>query len=426
MLRIRPPRSWVIAVVLAVFAGACVFSGVTTIRMFGFRPGVLFYFVFAAACGWGAARWLQTPSFEVGPDGVRFGPVTRRFDELTGLGAAEVRLRPGELVTWFHAYANDGRAYVFTDRWVGDVARFAAAVQAGCWPPAEPLDRAAALANGPRPDAELALRVDPEALERFVERVEAVYAKAGSPIRVNRRRLQARTSIGTLELSPLARRWVSRDEATWRTAIVEHRRALEAAAPHLDEVRDRLGVRVATDPGPGAVALGGGLFRAIVVEWEGSEAAISATVRRAWDLSDDELLATAVAAVRARGAVRHKESDDIHVLRGADAAAGLFCLDAWAPIDPELGALVAVPAADRLVFQPVADIASVLLLLGARLPRRVDKLFDAAERPVSPAIFWWADGKLEPIPAVPAAGGAIHWLVPDALSGRLARRTRAD
>jgi hypothetical protein len=364
------------------------------------------------------------------------------WDEVKGLAIDELRIDPLKTFVWrYRVLVTAGAEVVFTSHWDGGEA-LAASVQRRKPAPEAEVDKSGAtvvaLDGRPlrrRPSPEEALRLDAAAVDRFVEVVRAELATRGETAPVDRDELAVATSDGTLELFGLGRLCARVPATEWPTVVRDHldkiqrtrvegheieSEPFEAIAPRL-----RLEIFPAVDVGPEIVArsLAPGLAAVLVVEvTDGYVSATRATAAK-WGRERRELLRLGQKNLRRAPRPTKEEKDGITMLSGDEiTAAQLFRLHRHVEVDPDIGAIVALPSQRHLLAFPLFEPAALILLTDLRLVRLAASIHAGDHRALTPELFWWRRRRLTPVPVRPGADGGLVLVIPDELSGLLVGR----
>lgn len=146
--------------------------------------------------------------------------------------------------------------------------------------------------------------------------------------------------------------------------------------------------------------LADGLIAAIVFDLPESVASVHRDQVASWGLSDDELFEIGLNNVRAEGRPRAMEMPahdgaKLTLLSGDSffVASHALLLPEYVAIDPELGALIAVPNRHALLYHPIVDF-NALGALSAMIPAAYG-MYQQGPGSISPYVYWWRDGEFQ-------------------------------
>ncbi|GII93823.1 hypothetical protein [Sinosporangium siamense] len=217
-----------------------------------------------------------------------------------------------------------------------------------------------------------------------------------------------------VRLGGLRREAGRRAREDWPTLVSTHlRHVIETAgepldATDLEQVRPmlRTSVQLADDIPDLTQVVGrhltSDLVELLTVGYGGASRPLRPEEAGCWPVPSGEALDLAVSNVRddERLAVEQGELGGVPVWRlsgsTVGAAAHLRWLADYVPV-PAAGALVAFPGNSTMVVHPVRGIGVVRAI--ERLRLYAQREYDGGDRPVSPQIYWWRDGRLTLIKA---------------------------
>lgn len=220
----------------------------------------------------------------------------------------------------------------------------------------------------------------------------------------------------------------------WGAAIGSHFDNLFAAADadaeirelarSFDGVRSMFKVRLypganlgGMDPAPPASwALAPGLTAAFVYDLPTTVSTANAEQVAAWGIGHEELLATALANLRAdpvEATTITEAGQSAVVACVADhffAASHALLLGERLPPEATAGAVFVVPHRHALLYAPMADM-SVVQSINQLIPIGVS-MFNQGPGSISPGLYWWRNGSVTLLPAQ-FDGGKVQFAPPD-------------
>jgi hypothetical protein len=253
---------------------------------------------------------------------------------------------------------------------------------------------------------------DAPAYQSFVEAVREELAARGEPFELFDD--HARLTGWDLPLLPLAQECATVPPAEWRgrvRALLERRSAEEKLGRELDAVRGdfakaRRILKVRVQRGAGASEIGaavaGGLHAVLVLDLPSFVTPVRPADLASWERPAEELVALALANVKAQEQVELKPIEvagaRIFAVSGASpfvATLGLAAEDLLGPAGP-FGSLIAMPSSHILLCHAIAGQSSLKAL--EAMAAGSLQAFESGPAPLSPDLLWKSGDRFVALP----------------------------